>query len=178
MRLFLLGVLAGLDDLEVAAAASIAPLTRARRLLLMAAFALCEFTSPLLGVAAAHVLRTRFHLAFDGIGPFVVAACGAAIVWLALREDGDAQTLVNSRWTVVGLPLSLSIDNVLIGFSAATIGDPPVLAALVIGGTSAALAVIGILAGARIARLIPGRAELVSGCALLAIAVSMWFRRI
>lgn len=177
LRLFLLGVLAGIDDLEVATAISIAPLTRARRLLLIVSFALCEFLSPLLGVLIAQVLRNRFHATFDGIGPFVVIACGAVIVWLAMREHGDATPFVNSRWTVIGLPLSLSFDNIAIGFSAVTLGHPPLLAAAIIGGISAALAVTGILAGSRLARLIPRRAELVSGFTLIVIAASMWIRR-
>jgi putative Mn2+ efflux pump MntP len=176
-RLLLLGVLAGIDNLQVAAAISDAPLARTRRMLLIVAFAICEIASPLIGVFIAHALRTRFDINFDGIGPFVVAACGVAIVWLALREKDDAKPLINSRWTLIGLPLSLSFDNLLIGISVASLGYPPTLAALVIGTISAALCVIGILAGARISRLIPERAELVSGCALIMIAASMWIRR-
>ena len=175
-QLFLLGVLAGIDNLQVAAAISVAPLARARRMLLLAAFATCEIASPLIGVFFAHALKTRLGLSFDGIAPFVVVACGIAIVWLALREKDDDQPLVYSRWTLVGLPIFLSLDNLLIGVSATTLGHPPALAALVIGAISAALCATGILAGARISRLIPERAELASGCALIAIAASMWIR--
>ena len=175
-QLLLLGVLAGIYNLQVAAAISVAPLARTRRVLLIVAFAICEIASPLIGVFFAHVLQTRFDVSFEGIGPFVVAACGLAIVWLALREDDDAKPLVNSRWTLIGLPVSLSFDNLLIGISVASLGYPLALAALVIGTISAALCVIGILAGARISRLIPERAELASGCALIIIAASMWIR--
>lgn len=175
-QLFLLGILAGIDNLQVAAAISIAPLTRSRRMLLLAAFAAAEIASPILGVLLAHGLREYFDVFFDRLAPFIVVACGIAIVWLALREQDDARPLVNSRWTVIGLPLSLSLDNLLIGVSAATLGHPPVLAALVIGAISALLCATGILAGARIARLIPERAELVSGCALIIIAAAMWIR--
>jgi putative Mn2+ efflux pump MntP len=176
-QLFLLGVLAGIDNLQVAAAISVAPMARARRMVLLAAFAACEIASPLIGVFFAHVLRTRFDVSFEGIAPFVVVACGIAIVWLALREgDDDAKPLIYSRWTLIGLPISLSFDNLLIGVSAATLGHSPALAALVIGATSAILCATGIIAGARISRLIPKRAELVSGCALIVIAASMWIR--
>jgi putative Mn2+ efflux pump MntP len=175
-RLLLLGLLAGIDNLQVAAAMSVAPLQRPRRMLLLAAFAVCEIASPLIGVFSAHALQTRFGVSFAGIGPFVVVACGIAIVCLSFRKDDDARPLINSRWTLIGLPLSLSFDNLLIGVSVATMGYPPALAALVIGATSAALCVLGIVAGARIARLIPERAELVSGCALIIIAASMWIR--
>jgi manganese efflux pump family protein len=175
-QLLLLGVLAGIDNLQVAAAISVAPLARTRCMLLIASFAFCEIASPLIGVYFAHALKTRFAISFEGIGPFVVVACGMAIVWLALRKDDDAEALINSRWTLIGLPISLSFDNLLIGVSAASLGYPPALAALTIGAISAALCVTGILAGARISRLIPERAELVSGCALIIIAASMWIR--
>lgn len=176
-RLLLLGVLAGIDNLQVAAAMSVAPIARTRRMLLLAAFATCEIASPLIGVTLAHFLRTRFDVAFDGIGPFVVIACGVTILVLALREkDEDAEAIVNSRWTLIGVPLSLSLDNLLIGVSATTLGYPLALAALVIGATSATLCAIGVIAGARISRLIPGRAEVVSGVALIIIAASMWIR--
>lgn len=176
-QLFLLGVLAGIDNLQVAAAVSIAPLERARRRVLLAAFAACEIASPLVGVFFAHALEARFGISFDGIAPFVVVACGVAILWRAWRaNDDDELPLTTGRWMLVGLPVTLSFDNLLIGVSAATLGHPPVLAALVIGTISAALCVAGIVGGARISRLIPGRAELVSGCALLVIAASMWIR--
>lgn len=107
-QLLLLGVLAGIDNLQVAAAIGVAPLARTRRMLLIASFAFCEIASPLIGVYFAYALKTRFAVSFEGIGPFVVVACGLAIVWLALREDDDAKPLVNSRWTLIGLPISLS----------------------------------------------------------------------
>lgn len=178
-QLFLLGVLAGLDNLQVAAAVAIAPMERGRRRLLLAGFAACEVASPLGGVLFAHALETRFGVAFDGVAPFVVVACGIAILWLAWREDDEdrpARSPIASRWVLLGLPVSLSFDNLLIGLSAAALGHPPLLAALVIGTISAALCVTGILAGGRISRLVPERAELVSGCALVLVAVSMWIR--
>jgi putative Mn2+ efflux pump MntP len=177
-RLLLLGFLAGIDNVQVAAAIGVAPLPRRRRMLLAASFAVCEIASPLLGVLLAHVLRTRFDISLAGIGPFVVVACGMAIIWLALRrdDDDDANAFLNSRWTLIGLPLSLSLDNLLIGVSAVSLGHPPAVAALVIGTTSATMCVLGLAAGTRIARLIPARAELVSGCALIIIAASMWIR--
>lgn len=175
-QLLLLGILAGVDNLQVAAAVSIAPLPQARRLILLLAFAACEIASPLIGVFLAHRLQTQFGLSFEGIGLFVVVACGIAIVFLALKEDDTARSLTYSRWTLIGLPISLSFDNLLIGISASTLGHPPALAALVIGGISAALCVTGILVGGRISRLIPERAELVSGCVLIVIAALMWIR--
>ena len=177
MTLILLGLLAGLDNVQVAAALSVAGLAPRRRALFAVMFALTESLAPILGVLLADQVRVRLGLSLDGIGPYVVVACGAAIVLLALfGDDGDAARLAGSRWTVFGLPLTLSIDNVFIGVSAAAAGYPPLLAAAVIGVISACLCVAGIVFGARLHRLIPKRPELVSGGALLAVAASMWMR--
>lgn len=177
MKLILLGLLAGIDNLQVAGALAVAPLTRQRRALLALSFALCETASPLVGYVVAHQFRQRLGVSFEGIAPFVVVACGVAIVGLALRgDDDDVARLVNSRWTIIGLPLSLSFDNFFIGISVGSLGYPPVAAALTIGATSALLCVAGIVGGARLARLIPKRPELVSGGALIVIALSMWIR--
>lgn len=175
-QLLLLGILAGLDNLQVAAAIGVAPIGRARRWLLVAAFAICETASPVLGVFLAHGLSTQLGISLDGMAPFVVIACGLAIVVLALRGREEVGLIINSRWTLIGLPLTLSFDNLLIGVSVTSLGYPPALAALVIGAISATLCVLGILAGGRITRLIPERAELASGCALIVIAASMWIR--
>ncbi|MBV9497019.1 MAG: manganese efflux pump [Acidobacteria bacterium] len=175
LKLLLLGVLAGIDNLQVAAALSVAPLSRMRRVLLAVAFTICETTSPLVGYALATSLRSRLGAMFDHATPFIVIGCGAAIVWLALREQ-DTAPIVNSNWTIFGLPLSLSLDNLLVGVSLGSFGYRPAVAALAIGGTSALLCLCGIVFGTRIRRLIPERAELASGAALIAIAASMWIR--
>src|SRR5215212_2848855 len=118
MKLILLGLLAGIDNLQVAAALTVAPLTRRRRALLALSFALCETLSPLAGYFVARQFRERLGVTFDGIAPFVIIACGIAIVALAFRGDDDeVEKLVNSRWTIVGLPLSLSFDNLFLGIS-------------------------------------------------------------
>lgn len=178
MKLLILGLLAGVDNLQVATALSVAPIRRGRRALLALAFAIAETASPLAGYFAAHAIRTRFGVSFDGIAPFVVIGCGIAILALALRGDDDdaVAKLVSSRWTLVGLPLSLSFDNLFIGISVGTLGYPPVLAGLVIGGTSALVCVAAVAFGAQLGRLIPRRPELVSGAALIIIATSMWIR--
>lgn len=177
MKLILLGLLAGMDNVQVAAALGVAGLTPRRRVLLALMFALTESLSPVLGVVLADQLHKRLGFSFAGIGPYVVLACGAAIVLLALFDrDDDAAKLANSRWTLFGLPLSLSFDNLFMGISAATLGYPPLLAAAAIGGISALLCVAGIAFGDRLHRLIPKRPELVSGAVLIAIAASMWIR--
>jgi len=174
LRIILLGVLAGLDNLQVAAAISMTPLTRTRRALFALAFCACEISTPLLGLLLMNAVRVRMGHSIDGIVPLILVACGAVIIYLALKDDDQLEKLVNNKWTVVGLPLSLSFDNLLIGVSLGTFGYPLPLAAMTVGSVSACMCLFGIAGGARIRRWIPAHAELISGFYLIAIAAMMW----
>jgi manganese efflux pump family protein len=174
LRIILLGVLAGLDNLQVAAAISMMPLTRSRRMLFAATFCACEIATPLIGLLLMQLLRVRFGEWIDGLAPVILLACGMAIVVLALKGDDELEKMINHRWTVVGLPLSLSMDNLLIGFSLGTFGYPLPLAALTVGCVSAGMCLFGIAGGARIRRWIPEYAEVASGLYLIVIAATMW----
>jgi putative Mn2+ efflux pump MntP len=174
LRIIFLGVLAGLDNLQVAAAISMTPMTRARRALFALAFCACEISTPLLGLLLMTALRSRLGGLLDRVAPLIVVACGVTIICLALRDNDRLAKLVNNKWTLVGLPLSLSLDNLLIGVSLGTFGVPLPLAALTIGGVSACMCLFGIAGGARVRRWIPEYAEVVSGLYLIAIAAMMW----
>lgn len=168
----LLGVVAGLDNLQVAAAISMTPLARSRRIAFALAFVVCEAGAPMLGALGIRALLSRVR-ALEVVDPLVVAACGIAIVCFALTERGVAP-IVNSRWTVIGLPLSLSFDNLLLGAGAGAAGVAPLAAAATVGCVSAAMCMVGIVAGARVRRWIPEKIEIVSGVYLVAIAATMW----
>ncbi|HYH06040.1 MAG TPA: manganese efflux pump [Thermoanaerobaculia bacterium] len=174
LQIVLLGILAGLDNVQVAAAISMAPLTRARRILFAIAFCICEIGAPLAGLFLAHGLRARLGPWLDRSAPFIVVLCGVTILFLAFRDDDKLGKLVNHRWTVIALPLSLSFDNLLIGLSLGTLDYPLPLAAATIGCVSAFMCVCGIAGGARLRRWIPEYAEVVSGVYLIVIAATMW----
>jgi len=177
LHIILLGVLAGLDNLQVATAISMAPLTRARRALFAVAFSACEIGTPLLGLLFIRSLHARFGGWIDRLAPLIVVACGAVIVFLALKDRDELEKLVNHHWTVAALPLSLSVDNLLIGVSLGTFGYPLPLAAAIVGGVSACMCIFGIVGGMRIRRWIPRHADVVSGLYLIAIAAMMWIHQ-
>jgi putative Mn2+ efflux pump MntP len=174
LQIILLGVLAGLDNLQVAAAISMTPVTRMRRTLFALAFCACEISTPLLGLLLMNTLRVRFGHWIDRIAPLILVACGTVIIYLALRDNDQLEKLVNNRWTLVGLPLSLSFDNLLIGVGLGTFGYPLPLAAMTVGSVSACMCLFGIAGGTRIRRWIPTHAEMISGLYLIAIAAMMW----
>lgn len=174
LQIILLGVLAGSDNLQVAAAISMAPLTRARRLLFALAFCTCEIATPLAGLLIMDILHARIGTWIDAVAPLIVVLCGAGILVLSFADHEELESLVNRRWTVAALPLSLSFDNLLIGVSLGAFGYPLPLAAATVGGVSACMCLIGIAGGARMRRALPAHASVISGLYLIVIAVFMW----
>ena len=174
LQIVLLGILAGADNVQVAAAVSMAPLTRARRAGFAIAFAVCEMATPLLGLLFMRSLHVRYEAWVDRLAPLILVACGVGILFLAFKDRDELERIVNHRWTIAALPLSLSFDNLLIGVSLGTFGYPLPLAAATIGIISATMCCFGILGGASIRRWIPERANVVSGLYLIVIAAVMW----
>jgi len=167
---FLLGLLVGLDNLQVGAGLGLVRMSVARRWAFAGVFALCETVMPLLGLALGQEARARAGTWADAIGIAVLALCGLLIVVLALR-GGDAEDLAGSRFALAGLPLSLSFDNLAAGVGLGSLGFPVLASALILGLVSGSLCALGLFAGAQLRRWAPRRAELWSGLYLLALAV-------
>ena len=168
---FVLGLLVGLDNLQVGAALGLVRMSAARRWAFAGAFAFCETAMPLAGLALGQAARARAGEWADAIGIAVLALCGLLIVVLALRGGGDAEELAGSRLSLAGLPLSLSFDNLAAGVGLGSLGFPVIASALIIGLVSGSLCALGLFAGERLRRWVPKRAELWSGVYLLALAV-------
>ena len=123
---------------------------------------------PLVGLAVGGALR-RTVPALETAGPLVLLFCGAAILVHALRE-GDAREVVEGRW-MMGLPITLSLDNLFAGVGLGSAGYPVVASAVIVGLISGVMCVAGLFAGAWLRRWVPGRAEVWSGAFLVALAI-------
>jgi putative Mn2+ efflux pump MntP len=168
------GVLAGLDNLQVCSSIGLLPIRRARKHLYALAFSACETLSPLLGLAIGQGLLRLTGGAIAKAGPAVLLACGVAVVVLALRDD-DLTGFANGRGLLLGLPLSLSFDNLLAGVGLGAIHYPIVTSALIVGLVSAAMSCIGLYLGAAVRRFVPKRIEWVVGAYLCVLAVRTFF---
>jgi putative Mn2+ efflux pump MntP len=173
--IFGFGVLAGLDNLQVCSSLGLLPIRRARKHLYALAFSACETLAPLLGLAIGQALLRLSNGAVARAGPAVLLACGVAVIVLALRNDDGVGEFVNSRGLLVGLPLSLSTDNLLAGIGLGAIHFPIVTSALIIGLVSAAMSCAGLYLGAWVRRFVPKRIELVVGAYLCVLAVRTLF---
>jgi putative Mn2+ efflux pump MntP len=168
----LLGLLVGLDNLQVGAGLGLVRMSVARRWAFAGAFALCETVMPLVGLAVgrkmANLVGPWAGPWAEGIGIAVLALCGLLIVVLSLRGK-EAEEI--GSLALAGLPLSLSLDNLAAGLGLGSLGYPVIASALTIGLISGSLCALGLFSGAWLRRWIPRRAELWCGLYLLVLAV-------
>jgi putative Mn2+ efflux pump MntP len=166
----LLGLLVGLDNLQVGAGLGLVRMSLARRWAFAGAFAFWETAMPLAGLALGRSVADLAGAWAEAIGIAVLALCGLLIVGFSLRGEEAEESLIASRLTLAGLPLSLSFDNLAAGVGLGSLGFPVVASALIIGVASGSLCALGLFAGARLRSFIPRRAELWSGIYLLILA--------
>jgi manganese efflux pump family protein len=168
-ELLIFGVLAGLDNLQVCAALGLARPRRARLVALATTFALCEAAMPLVGLAIGGTARAWVP-GLEAAGPVVLLLCGAALLVHALREAPGRDAAAESGW-LLGLPLVLSLDNLVAGVGLGSAGYPVLPSALAVGAVSGGMCLAGFFAGGWAGRWVPRRAEVLSGAFLVVLAL-------
>jgi putative Mn2+ efflux pump MntP len=160
-----------LDTFAVAAALGIAGMTPRERLRLSLVFAAFEAGMPLLGFVAGSLLGSALGGAADYLAVAVLVGVGVLI----LREDKDldAGALVGRTHgaAVIGLGLSISLDELAVGFSLGLLRLPVVLVALLIGVQAFVAVQLGARLGGRLGERLRERAETVAGLALVGLGV-------
>jgi putative Mn2+ efflux pump MntP len=169
IELGLIAVAVGLDNLRAGVAIGWAGTSTAQRLRYALAFGVTESTMPLVGLALG-TAATGISGFCQWIGPLALTACG--LLCLVPRPDQDRASkrrhLLDARWALVALPISLGLDNLLAGVALATLDVPVLLAAAVVGVVSTILATIGLYLGNAMHLRAPTR--LLAALILLAVA--------
>ena len=172
--LILFSLFVGLDNLQVSAAIGMLEIRTERKWLLTIAFGFFEAVMPLIGLLLGGLIHTALGGLAGSIGPLILMTCGLLIIYMAHGKQDTAE-VVNNRWLLFGLPLTLSLDNLVAGIGLGALGYPVLFAALVIGLVSASMCFLGLFVGHQVSRWIPVRMEMVSGLYLVIIAITMFF---
>lgn len=166
MKLVLFVLPLALDTFAVSAAVGMARLPRRRRLelaLLMTGF---ELGMPVVGLLAGHGVGGAIgHAAHDA----AAAALVALGVYMLVGGDDEVRTNVHGL-ALVGLGLSISLDELAIGFSFGLLHVSLVWALVLIAVQAFAAAQLGLWLGTRIGAAFRERAEQLAGLALVALA--------
>src|SRR5439155_26522268 len=78
---------------------------------------------------------------------------------------------IDHPWALFGIPLSLSLDNLLAGTSLGMLGFSAVLSAAIFAAITTMMSFAGLCLGRVTGRLIPVRSDLLSGIVLIIMAV-------
>jgi putative Mn2+ efflux pump MntP len=164
-----------LDTFALAAALGVAGLGGRDRLRVTAVFTAFETVMPIIGIlvgrAAGQFLGGRAE--YGGIAFLFVA--GLLLLWPAKDEDAETRRLnllTHARgWAVLGLGMSISLDELTIGLSAGLIGLSIVATILWIAVQAFAATQLGLRIGSRLGEAARERSEWAAGAMLIVVAL-------
>jgi len=172
LKLLAVVVPLALDTFAVSAALGVAGVTAQRRIRLGLLFAAFEAGMPLVGLVVGAALGSVLGAVGDYLAIAALASLGVYLL-VAGEEQEEARI---SRFAVATGPalivvgLSVSLDELAIGFALGLTGVPVVPALVVIAVQAFVAAQLGFALGRRLGKTVREGAERLAGVALLAVA--------
>lgn len=173
--LLLLALTLSFDSLRASMGLGATRPSRARRFKIAVIFGICDGLAPLVGLFAGQWLLAYIDVLGKSLGPLLLGAYGIYIIYVTLHYGENTREEEGSRWLVWGIPLSLSLDNIIAGASLGNLKFSVVISLIVIGVMSSLMSLLGFyLANLTINRL-KIKTELFGGICLVLIALSLVF---
>jgi manganese efflux pump family protein len=168
-NLLILGVTLSLDNFRTAIAlgALRLPWRHSAQVALM--FGFWDAVAPLVGILGGDYLAQTIGSTADYVGAVVLGAYGLYLIVQACGTAAPEE--MDQRWALFGLPLPLSVDNVVAGTSLGLLGYSPWLAPPLFGVITALMTLVGLQLGRAAAQFIRIRSDLLTGVALVIMAV-------
>ena len=173
LKLILFVLPLGLDTFAVAAALGMRGLPKRQRLRISLLMSCFEMAMPIVGLFVGRALGAVVGHAADYVAIGVLGLLG---LWMIVHDEDDESDRVGrlaagSGLVVLGLGISISLDELAIGFTIGLLHLSLVLAVLLIGLQAFLFAQLGLRLGARLNETLRERAEQIAGLALLGLAL-------
>jgi manganese efflux pump family protein len=168
LALFVLSL--GIDTFTVAVGLGISGIGRKNRLRVGVSFALFEGLMPLIGFLLGHAVSNLFGNIASVLGILILFGIGVWMIKEAFSRE-DKKLKIDTRKGLVFTSLSVSMDELAVGFSMGTLGLPIILTVILIALQAFVLTVIGTTFGNRIGEVLAERAEFVAGFVLCTLAI-------
>jgi putative Mn2+ efflux pump MntP len=168
IELLILGVTLSLDNFRTAIVLGALRLTRRHAAQVALVFGFWDTVAPLLGILGGAYFAETIGPRADYVGAGVLGGYGLFLLVQAWRTPAPEE--VDQRWVLFGLPLPLSIDNVIAGTSLGLVGFSPWVASPLFGLITALMTFIGLELGRAAARYIRIRSDLLTGVSLIIMA--------
>jgi len=133
-------------------------------------FGFWDALAPLAGGLFGRYFGAAIGPVADYVGSAVMAAYGLYLLVGAFRNP-ERDELDHPWVTLFGLPLSLSLDNLIAGTGLGLLGFSPVIPAVICGAVTAVMSFVGLWLGRLAVRAIPIRSDLLSAVSLLGAAI-------
>lgn len=180
LKLIALVIPLGLDTFAVAAALGMAGLPSNKRLRVSALFMSFEAGMPVVGLVVGSVLSGVVGKLADFLAIAVLIGLGAFML-LSREGDGEASGQLLARISglaILGLGLSISLDELAIGFVLGLVKAPFLLAIVLIAAQAFVVSQLGFRIGSRVKDAFREASERLAGVALLLLGVGLAVARL
>lgn len=177
LALFLVAFSVGLDNFAAAIGIGVTGVNRRVRIQVGVVFGLFEGGMPVVGLLIGEHVASTLGGAAHPIGATLLCLTGAYGMFTAWRGRHEVEKKSSAGQGLPRLLLAgaaLSIDNLVIGFALGAYHVSLVLAAVIIGSTSVALAFIGLELGRRIGERVNRTVgEMLGGGVLILVGIAI-----
>lgn len=182
LTLIALVVPLGLDTLAIAAALGMSGLTRRDRLRVTALFTAFEMGMPIVGILLGAVAGNVVGNAADYVAIAILIGLAVVMLW-PRRDNRDAPARAGllartHGLAAIGLGISISLDELAIGFTLGLLRFSILLVIALIGMQTLIVTQAGLRLGARIGEAVRERAEQLAGLVLAALGVVLLGQRL
>jgi manganese efflux pump family protein len=171
VKLALLVLSLGLDTFAVAVALGISGIGGRTRLRAAAGFALFEGLMPLVGFFLGTAISGVEAEIAAVAGIVVLFGVGAWMIWESISGEEDREPAVETLGGLVLTSLSVSMDELAVGFSMGALGLPAGPAVALIAAQAFLITLLGTAVGNRIGEHVAERGETVAGVVLCGLAL-------
>lgn len=137
-------------------------------------FGVFDALAPMLGVWVGGYLGDYIGESAEYIGAAALAVYAVYLVVHALSTEQSGE--LDHPLAILGLPLPLSVDNLLAGTGLGVMGYSAVTVAVVAGSVTLVMSLVGLTLGKLAASKIPIRTDLLGGVVMLILAGAMVVR--
>jgi putative Mn2+ efflux pump MntP len=178
ITLILVGFSVGLSNFASSIAIGLGGVNKNLRLKIAIVFGLFETGMPIVGLVIGHNIASALGGKANIIGGSLLGLTGAYLIIGALRATDKREVTLASRGIgklfVAGL--SLSIDNLIVGFGLGAHKDSLWVSAIVVGTISVLLSLLGLELGSRLGNKVEEYSEVMSGLILIIVGVVIGLR--
>jgi manganese efflux pump family protein len=168
-ELLILGTVLSLDNFRTAIVLGGLRLTWRHAVRVALVFGFWDAVAPLVGILGGDYFAQTIGSTAEYVGAAVLGAYGLYLIVESARTSAPEE--IDQQWALFGLPLPLSVDNIVAGTSLGLQGFSPWLAPPLFGVITAVMTFVGLGVGRLAAGFIRVRSDLLTGVGLVVIAI-------